>query len=66
MFDYVPENDDELALQKGDIVIVTNKNICDGWWEGTRNGQTGMFPNNFVETTPLIDVPPKEKVCTIS
>lgn len=66
IFDYVPENDDELALQKGDIVTVTNKNVCDGWWEGIRNGHAGVFPNNFVETTPIVDVPPKDKVSGIS
>ncbi len=21
----------------------------EGWWEGTLNGKTGMFPSNFVE-----------------
>ncbi|XP_065057757.1 CD2-associated protein-like [Rhopilema esculentum] len=52
LFDYDPENSDELGLEKDDIVIVTNKDVCDGWWEGTCHGKKGVFPNNFVELCP--------------
>ena len=55
MFDYEPENPDELKLTEGDIVIVTNQNIPDteGWWEGELNGITGVFPSNFVDLLPV-------------
>ena len=62
VYDYAPENDDELPLKTGDVIVVTDKFICDGWWEGTCNGKTGVFPNNFVNSTPLTDSTPKEKV----
>ena len=47
-FGYKPEQDDELTLEVGDIIM----NIVDvdvGWCEGELNGKRGMFPNNFVE-----------------
>jgi hypothetical protein len=25
------------------------KQVEEGWWEGTLNGKTGVFPSNFVE-----------------
>ena len=55
MFDYEPENPDELKLTEGDIVVVTNQNIPDteGWWEGELNGITGVFPSNFVDLLPV-------------
>ena len=65
VFDYVPVNADELGLKKGDIVMITNKDVCDGWWQGTCNGKTGVFPNNFVEAVGVADVAQKEKVRTI-
>ena len=64
-FDYLPENDDELALHVGDIVFVTDKNVSDGWWQGSSNGKSGVFPNNFLEETPIADAAPKEKVCSL-
>ncbi|KAL9968627.1 hypothetical protein ACROYT_G020739 [Oculina patagonica] len=47
-FSYKPEQDDELALEVGDIIT----NVVDvdvGWCEGELNGKKGVFPNNFVE-----------------
>eukprot|EP00112_Aurelia_sp_Birch-Aquarium-sp1_P025650 Seg8645.1 transcript_id=Seg8645.1/GoldUCD/mRNA.D3Y31 product="SH3 domain-containing kinase-binding protein 1" protein_id=Seg8645.1/GoldUCD/D3Y31 len=62
LHDYVPENDDELALKQGDIVLVTDKDVCEGWWEGTSNNKSGVFPNNFVEPAPLqVEEIPKDK-----
>lgn len=54
LFEYTPENDDELALKVGDIVTVLNKEVyeTDGWWEGELNGKVGLFPDNFVELLP--------------
>lgn len=59
MFDYAKENDDELGLTKGEILIISNKNPGDdGWWEGEKVDDSGkrirgVFPDNFVqELTP--------------
>ena len=40
----------ELSLREGDILTVTNKNVGDGWWEGSNSrGQTGFFPEAYIE-----------------
>ncbi|XP_040020172.2 SH3 domain-containing protein 21 [Gasterosteus aculeatus] len=55
MFDYQPKTDDELALKKGDVVVVLRKETEDeGWWEGELNGRCGFFPDNFVMLIPPI------------
>lgn len=29
--------------------------VEDGWWSGTLNGKTGLFPSNFVKELELTD-----------
>lgn len=49
MFDYEASGDDELSLKEGEIITVTNKDES-GWWEGTNSqGESGLFPGNYVE-----------------
>ena len=51
-FDYQAAEEDELSLVKGDIITNVSK-LDGGWWEGTLNGKTGMFPDNFVKVLKL-------------
>ncbi|PFX16826.1 Intersectin-1 [Stylophora pistillata] len=47
MFPYTAQNSDELTFYKGSVINVVSK---DGeWWKGEMNGQTGMFPSNYVQ-----------------
>ena len=49
-YSYAAENDDELSLEEGDVVIVLEKELEDnGWWKGEVGGKIGVFPDNFVE-----------------
>ncbi|XP_013887902.1 CD2-associated protein [Austrofundulus limnaeus] len=48
VFEYQPLNKDELELKLGDIIDITEE-VEDGWWSGTVNGKSGLFPSNFVE-----------------
>ena len=41
----------ELPLTKGDIVLIKRR-INDDWFEGERQGQTGIFPVSYVELKP--------------
>ncbi|KAM8851869.1 intersectin-1 isoform 1-T1 [Synchiropus picturatus] len=54
MYDYVAQNDDELAFQKGQVITVLNKDDCD-WWKGELNGREGLFPSNYVKLTTDMD-----------
>ncbi|TRZ06057.1 hypothetical protein HGM15179_021050 [Zosterops borbonicus] len=46
-FNFKQTNEDELSVNKGDIIYVTRVEE-GGWWEGTLNGKTGWFPSNYV------------------
>ncbi|XP_074245425.1 intersectin-1 isoform X11 [Saimiri boliviensis] len=54
MYDYIAQNDDELAFNKGQIINVLNKEDPD-WWKGEVNGQVGLFPSNYVKLTTDTD-----------
>ncbi|KAM7367590.1 hypothetical protein PAMP_013876 [Pampus punctatissimus] len=48
LFDYQPQNEDELELKVGDIIDIIEE-VEEGWWNGVFNGKQGLFPSNFVK-----------------
>uniref|UniRef100_A0A8C2X5V6 Intersectin-1 n=1 Tax=Cyclopterus lumpus TaxID=8103 RepID=A0A8C2X5V6_CYCLU len=60
MYDYVAQNDDELAFLKGQVITVVNKDDCD-WWKGELGGREGLFPSNYVKLTT--DTDPSTQWC---
>ncbi|KAJ8672551.1 hypothetical protein QAD02_003810 [Eretmocerus hayati] len=50
LYNYRPQNEDELELMEGDTVFVMEK-CDDGWYVGSsqRTGYFGTFPGNYVE-----------------
>lgn len=48
LFDYAGQEGD-LSFSQNDVIQVTKMDPEVGWWEGTCNGITGMFPANYVE-----------------
>ncbi|XP_074478793.1 SH3 domain-containing kinase-binding protein 1 isoform X1 [Sebastes fasciatus] len=46
-FDYEAQQDDELNLTVGDIILNIRRDD-GGWWEGELGGRRGLFPDNFV------------------
>ena len=48
-FSYEAEEEDELTLEEGDIIIDCAKH--DGWMSGTLHDKFGMFPGNFVKVS---------------
>ncbi|KAL8970245.1 MAG: hypothetical protein Q9197_003914 [Variospora fuerteventurae] len=58
LYDYAPQNDNELELQEGDVVYILEKSTVDNWWRAKKRAQinedeepTGLIPNNYVEET---------------
>ncbi|KFO93563.1 CD2-associated protein, partial [Buceros rhinoceros silvestris] len=54
LFEYIPQNEDELELKLGDVIDISEE-VEDGWWSGTLNGRTGLFPSNFVKELESTD-----------
>ncbi|XP_070616121.1 rho guanine nucleotide exchange factor 6 isoform X2 [Erythrolamprus reginae] len=53
-FQFKQTNEDELSINKGDLIYVTRTEE-GGWWEGTLNGKTGWFPSNYVREIKSTD-----------
>uniref|UniRef100_A0ABM5GSN9 CD2-associated protein isoform X2 n=1 Tax=Pogona vitticeps TaxID=103695 RepID=A0ABM5GSN9_9SAUR len=54
LFEYNPQNEDELELKLGDVIDI-NEEVEEGWWSGTLNGKSGLFPSNFVKELEVTD-----------
>ncbi|XP_047588813.1 CD2-associated protein isoform X3 [Lutra lutra] len=54
LFEYIPQNEDELELKVGDIIDITEE-VEEGWWSGTLNNKLGLFPSNFVKELEVTD-----------
>ncbi|XP_014443495.1 CD2-associated protein [Tupaia chinensis] len=54
LFEYIPQNEDELELKVGDVIDI-NEEVEEGWWSGTLNNKLGLFPSNFVKELELTD-----------
>ena len=50
LYAYTAQNEDELTFEKDAIITVLSRDNPD-WWQGEVNGQTGLFPSNYV--TPM-------------
>ncbi|XP_076444941.1 intersectin-1-like isoform X5 [Babylonia areolata] len=50
LYPYTAQNNDELTFEKDAVITVLSRDNPD-WWQGEVNGQTGLFPSNYV--TPL-------------
>lgn len=47
-YNYIAQQQDELTLTKGELVMVLEKS-SDGWWNGRKDNLHGWFPSNYVE-----------------
>uniref|UniRef100_A0A7N6BSJ3 Intersectin 2b n=1 Tax=Anabas testudineus TaxID=64144 RepID=A0A7N6BSJ3_ANATE len=50
LYDYTAANGDEMSFSKDQLINVLEKNNPD-WWKGEINGNTGLFPTNYVKMT---------------
>ncbi len=44
-FSFDAENEDELSLSEGDVVVVLGEE--GDWWDGELRGRRGIFPKNY-------------------
>ncbi|CAI8013615.1 SH3 domain-containing kinase-binding protein 1 [Geodia barretti] len=51
LVNYKKQEDDELNLEVGDLItdVTRPDDDDDGWCEGTKNGERGMFLDMYVE-----------------
>lgn len=57
LFEFAPENPDEINFKAGDRIEVVEKDDVygDGWWQGrTDNGNAGLFPQSFTTPNPPV------------
>ncbi|CAO2601041.1 CD2-associated protein [Lemmus lemmus] len=54
LFDYLPQNEDELVLTVKDTIDI-NEEVEEGWWSGTLNNKLELFPSNFVKELELTE-----------
>uniref|UniRef100_A0A8D0BAL7 Mitogen-activated protein kinase kinase kinase n=1 Tax=Salvator merianae TaxID=96440 RepID=A0A8D0BAL7_SALMN len=56
VFDYEAAEEEELTLRRGDLVEVLSKDSTvsgdEGWWTGKLQDKVGVFPSNYVTSTP--------------
>ena len=48
LFDFVCQEENELAFSRGDLIKITNTSDAH-WWNGKINDREGMFPANYVQ-----------------
>lgn len=56
LYDYQAEEGNELDLAEGEIVTDIDQ-IDDGWWSGTVDGRTGLFPGKLRSALAIGAVP---------
>ena len=67
LYKYQKQNHDELTFEKGCVINVISKLDSD-WWTGELNGQTGLFPSNYVAPLSSIsesDLPSVPVTCEL-
>lgn len=50
LYDYTAQAQGDLSFTAGAVIEVTDRTSdANGWWTGRYNGQTGVFPGNYVQ-----------------
>ena len=60
LYDYEPQEAQELAIDENDLLYVLEKNSEDGWWKAKKKASAededepvGLVPHNYVEQVRL-------------
>lgn len=56
LYDYTSQNDQELSLSEGDLLLVLEKSTEDEWWKAKKKTPAeqgeepvGLVPHNYIE-----------------
>lgn len=55
LYDYTPQDDNELAIKQGELIFILEKSAGDDWWKakkrapGEAEEPVGLIPYNYVE-----------------
>jgi len=50
LYDYTAQAEGDLSFSAGSVIqIIQRTSDSNGWWTGSINGQTGVFPGNYVQ-----------------
>lgn len=56
IYDYVPQSDEELQINDGDLLFVLEKSTDDDWWKAKKKAASddddepeGLIPSNYIE-----------------
>ena len=53
LYPYKAQQDGDLTLNEGDIIVVTESHD-NGWWRGCLGEQEGWFPGTYVEVCIIV------------
>jgi hypothetical protein len=63
LYAYVPQSDQELAIEEGDLLYIIEKSTEDDWWKAKKRAEggedeepVGLIPNNYIEEVSLCPV----------
>lgn len=48
LYDYDAQEENEISFREGEVITEIEM-VADDWWQGSVNGQNGLFPANYVE-----------------
>jgi len=60
LYDYQPEEEDELSFKVGDVIQLIQRE-GGGWWEGQMGDIRGFFPVNYVKEVMEVTSPDQEE-----
>ena len=64
LYDYVPQGDNELAIEEGELLYILEKSSEDDWWKAKKkppgedeDEPMGLIPNNYVQEVSVSYLP---------